>query len=396
VCIIQDSAEDWIIESSKMAHIYKNSLLTIAAAAAPSGDDGGCFRTRVRKQIRPIDSGLGFEDKSSRYIFADRRATGDGARPACPIDERAWILQEQILSPRMLSYSHTELFWDCITHSASETFPDGIPGFYDSGMKTKDLRTLKAILSQAQEEGRDKDEVYSLWRSVVEMYSSRKMTKEADKLTALLGVAQEVASVLDDRLVAGLWHRVIWKDMLWSVRNPRTSYRPTDFSAPTWSWASVNAEISYELRGYDSDADLVKLVDIVSVEATTTSSASQTVLGEMVVSGALFPLSSFGPHQRGPGSRLSGVNSSSTRFIEDVELPEDPGKIVCLLVAASSAVIYALALAPLDELEEPYPSYERIGLVTLKGSPKRFGGSSWPELLRGWHEEEAIETIVID
>lgn len=42
LCIIQDSREDWQIESSKMADIYHNSFLTIAAISSPDSR-GGCF-----------------------------------------------------------------------------------------------------------------------------------------------------------------------------------------------------------------------------------------------------------------------------------------------------------------------------------------------------------------
>ena len=36
VCILQDSNEDWAAEASKMAKVYQNSPLTLAAARAPS------------------------------------------------------------------------------------------------------------------------------------------------------------------------------------------------------------------------------------------------------------------------------------------------------------------------------------------------------------------------
>jgi hypothetical protein len=36
ICIIQDSRDDWQIESANMGHIYKNSSLTIAGEASPN------------------------------------------------------------------------------------------------------------------------------------------------------------------------------------------------------------------------------------------------------------------------------------------------------------------------------------------------------------------------
>lgn len=42
MCIIQDDEVDWQLESKKMAKIYENSVFTISASAAPSGEYG-CF-----------------------------------------------------------------------------------------------------------------------------------------------------------------------------------------------------------------------------------------------------------------------------------------------------------------------------------------------------------------
>ncbi len=45
LCIIQDDTEDWALQSSKMAAIYSNSFLTIAASSSKDSS-GGLFRKR--------------------------------------------------------------------------------------------------------------------------------------------------------------------------------------------------------------------------------------------------------------------------------------------------------------------------------------------------------------
>jgi hypothetical protein len=52
LCIIQDSVEDWVKESSNMGNVYKNSLCNIAATAAPDGRTG-CFLQRNPLLARP-------------------------------------------------------------------------------------------------------------------------------------------------------------------------------------------------------------------------------------------------------------------------------------------------------------------------------------------------------
>lgn len=77
LCIIQDSHSDWSVEACDMANIYRNALFTIAAAAA-SDHSQGCF-AKGRQRRWPAHKS--------------------------PLGSRAWILQEQLLPPRIIKYS---------------------------------------------------------------------------------------------------------------------------------------------------------------------------------------------------------------------------------------------------------------------------------------------------
>lgn len=306
LCIIQDSEDDWHAEAKEMASIYKNSLLTIAAAAEMTGETQGCFRDRSRLRTRPFDSNSIWPDGFAKYIFADRRVTQDGARPPSTLDTRAWVLQEQLLSPRMLSYSNKELYWDCISLNASETFPGGIPGFYDADMQRLDFRLLKEAIIGGSETIISHERFYTSWKRVVEEYSKRKMTRETDKLVALLGVAKEAAIFLKDEFLVGLWKSRLWRDLLWWVKEPDRCIRPESFTAPTWSWASINAPISYELLGRDSDHDLEPCIEIIHVEAES-NQILPLLSGKIVVRGKLVTMMPQGPQDAsefGPGANL--------------------------------------------------------------------------------------------
>jgi hypothetical protein len=73
LCIIQDLEDDWKEEAKEMARIYKNSLLTIAAAAYTTDGAEGCFQKRSRMRTQPLKIKSKFTDGFSQYIFADRR-----------------------------------------------------------------------------------------------------------------------------------------------------------------------------------------------------------------------------------------------------------------------------------------------------------------------------------
>ncbi|OCK78635.1 heterokaryon incompatibility, partial [Lepidopterella palustris CBS 459.81] len=53
LCIIQDSQEDWRIESALMGQVYEHSHCNIAASKAENGGDG-CFTMRKPFSIQPF------------------------------------------------------------------------------------------------------------------------------------------------------------------------------------------------------------------------------------------------------------------------------------------------------------------------------------------------------
>jgi hypothetical protein len=99
----------------------------------------------------------------------------------------------------------------------------------------------------------------------VEEYSKRKLTKGFDKLPALSGLANRIAEKTGDTYLAGLWKSNLLSELNWGVkafepthscndpahdasmppaRKSAVKY-PTEYRAPSWSWASVDAEIDY-------------------------------------------------------------------------------------------------------------------------------------------------------
>jgi hypothetical protein len=66
------------------------------------------------------------------------------------------------------------------------------------------------------------------------------MTEHQDILVALKGIADVTGESVGDRLVAGLWEKMIPQELCWWVNGP---YRPhatfelAEWRAPTWSWA---------------------------------------------------------------------------------------------------------------------------------------------------------------
>jgi serine/threonine protein kinase len=96
LCVIQDSEEDKREECANMASVFRNAALTLV--------------------LDSIDNGLG-----------DFRASLAESPSAFSWDTRAWSLQERLLSRRFLHLGQEQMYWECNSLKASETFPQGLP-----------------------------------------------------------------------------------------------------------------------------------------------------------------------------------------------------------------------------------------------------------------------------
>jgi hypothetical protein len=115
LCIIQDNDLDWQEESAKMAKIYQNSYLTIAATAAAS-DTTGCFGHSIDISVEhrvcgnsEHDLNLSFRRKLDHWgVPVNSRAIS-----SYPLLTRGWAFQERILSARTIHFCKNEIVWEC-------------------------------------------------------------------------------------------------------------------------------------------------------------------------------------------------------------------------------------------------------------------------------------------
>jgi hypothetical protein len=116
LCIIQDSEEDWERESSMMGSVYQNGMCNIGATAASNGTVG-CFSERDPLLAQPcrvkIEKDLKkFKLKKGTYNLVPKKLWDAGLSEA-PLLRRAWVVQERVLTQRMLHFGRNQLFWEC-------------------------------------------------------------------------------------------------------------------------------------------------------------------------------------------------------------------------------------------------------------------------------------------
>jgi hypothetical protein len=94
----------------------------------------------------------------------------------------------------------------------------------------------------------DADVVLERWLRIVERYSRTSLTQSKDELIALAWIAEQMSKRIGGHYVAGLWANRLAGQLLWRVETVYRynkflypSRRPTEYRAPSFSWASIDA-----------------------------------------------------------------------------------------------------------------------------------------------------------
>lgn len=252
LCILQDSPEDWDVESSRMGDIYKNAICTISAAKSADPRDG-CFVTRdprLHRPIRlPIEKTIGSPELSDDEMINANKTVWYPYRwhqPVGPLYKRAWVFQEQALSGRSISFTADTVSWTCLTSTASESLP---MGRYKTLQGVNPFQSFQQLIiehshrisSNVRRLNKDTRDMYAIWYDMVTDYSRRNLTYQTDRLPALSAVATYMSRILNDKYAAGLWHGDIIRGLLWTCQEEEGKrHRPSEPSiAPSWSWASM-------------------------------------------------------------------------------------------------------------------------------------------------------------
>ena len=266
LCIIQDSKSDWEKESTMMSEVYGNSYCNIAATGFPNGDLG-------------IHSQKGRETLELTEIQVQRKAVMNGSLPngsyyciddfwndgivKAPLNRRAWVFQERHLSPRIVHFGATQLFWECRETEACEIFPSALPAIFATNFK-------KGSAFQAAESPPPLGLQITLWCDTVSAYSATCLTYPSDKLSALSGLSRRMYWPRRFRYYAGILEvGIVWM-LLWQTalnnnkRITNQAIRTKDYRAPSWSWASVDGVIEF----IDRTASSTPYVRILGVDIT--------------------------------------------------------------------------------------------------------------------------------
>jgi hypothetical protein len=242
LCILQGSDEvsrkDWETECAKIGDVYSRAYLTIAAALAPDTHHG--IFTRRADPILPnviilynSSCTLGVIGHVSLGLICPKRDVLTE-----PLARRGWAFQERLLSPRVFTYTTDQFAWECQNSAWSESGPWERANIYPEVITVLSWTTVPINVTANN------------WVKIVRGYTACSLTFEDDKLPALSGLASVYADETHDQYLAGLWKRTLHYQLLWmhnnlDGRDTTRKSRPRTYRAPSWSWASLDGNVSY-------------------------------------------------------------------------------------------------------------------------------------------------------
>jgi serine/threonine protein kinase len=136
LCIVQDSEDDKRSECTRMASVYRNSALTIVLdqidkirserPAIIEMTPGTVLANANANVLIHNVSAVNVNETSDRLSASASLPTSDFSTVGFGWDTRAWALQERLLSHRFLHLCDKQLYWECNSLKASDTFPRGL------------------------------------------------------------------------------------------------------------------------------------------------------------------------------------------------------------------------------------------------------------------------------
>ncbi len=371
LCIIQDSADDWEREAARMHSVYKNSLVTMAAIDSPESTSGCFLNSEFRTSIRTAVTDAPGQDLCV-HTRKSRPYGSSSFTHSLSLDEsilktRGWTLQELVLSPRILNYTHSELSWQCKTVTACECQPWPKSRTRNNEMWASTTFDLEFPYSDRPEQ------LHAYWRRVVEEYTKRDLTHPSDRLPGLSGIAANLHERLGGDYMMGIWSGDIAAGLLWADMSnlnmgcPKDSLALGADYAPSWSWASTTCRVGFDLGNPSRvSPDLVVHRTEYSVRELNPYGPGK---GSLFLKGALIPL-----RLHGNGLYYSNEQDFhlTKRFCHAEEecLPDSrmahrvpiSQSLFFLHVGHTRCVWHGLLVEPVDTSEK---TFQRLGFISI-------------------------------
>lgn len=247
LCIIQDSKDgkDWTHEARRMGDVYKYGEFNIAATGYEDSSSGLFSEREALLRIYPLVSlncvvrGKDGSKRSFDGVFVGFRTNEFFEQIILgPLNDRAWVAQERILSPAVLHFTPEHVWWECSRLIVNE-------GFSPCRDHWQDIEKNPTGIIRALNTESNREDIYSFWRNFTSYYAGAKMTFDQDRFPGAAGIAGVIGELIDDNLIAGIWEGDLLRSLIMN-RYATVASIPSAKLAPSWSWASFKADTDLE------------------------------------------------------------------------------------------------------------------------------------------------------
>ena len=240
LCINQDTKEG-VLEMHK---VYSNALFTLSSCATTTGT-ARFLDQREAWSLRTEPCRLG-----GLWLTTSDMSLNE-LRLRSPLAARAWTLQEERLSPRILYVTSNRMYWSCAVASEMEMKPSydqkpaklARPVYAASDRNLQMPQAQRFLLACAGRNAPDNSEyLHGYWTDIVKSYAMRDMGNPKDRLTALSGVAAKyLGASKADEYLAGLWSNNLADGLVWKAQEAvdHSEVNPDAPKFPSWSWAKL-------------------------------------------------------------------------------------------------------------------------------------------------------------
>jgi hypothetical protein len=289
-----------------MSEVFQNATVTLSADAARDASEGLFADNAQRQQMHQVGqikctgpagqpATVHVRLRTNHPSDADRASHASVTCKNTKLSSRAWVLQERLLSPRMLHFYQEEMAWSCssCTRCECRLQPGAAsPGVFRSKSPSVDAQQ-QLIRSLALE-----------WPKIVMHFTGRELSFTSDRLPAISGLAGLMHQRTSKRYLAGLWSFDMDYEMLWFSDHKKAGsdliqrYSEQETPRVSWSWASVTGPVSYFDRHQDQfqrrsgESEVDPLLEVIEAwtEPASPNAYGPVKTGIVTVVGQILPV----------------------------------------------------------------------------------------------------------
>ena len=216
------------------------------------------------------------------------------------------------MANRTLDYHAGEIVWECHEMRRCEcgeadrrSLDTPKKSFVDALAQLSSQPTSSVVVTTEGENANkiSRKDPQNVWLDIVEGYSKLSLTFATDRLPALSGLAQAMASSGpgEESYLAGFWRRDLPIALLWypsvdgqPIRHGSLTYKSNagvtkrNSDIPSWSWVSVSTPVSFPHFGdHHAAARVTARIDEICADPVTSDPYGKCGPGRVVITGPL-------------------------------------------------------------------------------------------------------------